>query len=68
MTDGRKRLKGRLSGRDEDGRILLETSFGQLAFAYDDIDSAKIDPAEYFENPDKKPTPITGFEPQSKES
>ena len=68
MTDGRKRLKGRLSGRDEEGRILLETSFGQLAFAYDDIDSAKIDPAEYFENPDKKPTPITGFEPQSTES
>ena len=58
MTDGRKRLKGRLTGRDADGKILLDTTFGQLAFAYDEIDSAKIDPTEYFENPDKKAPPI----------
>ena len=59
MQEGRKRIKGRLTGRNEDGHIVLETSFGQLVFAIDEIDSAKIDPTEYFENPDKKAPPIT---------
>ncbi|MGC6517552.1 MAG: ribosome maturation factor RimP [Candidatus Puniceispirillaceae bacterium] len=59
MVDGRKRLKGRLTGRDSQGRIILETTFGQLSFSFDEIDSAKIDPTEYFENPDKKAPPIT---------
>jgi ribosome maturation factor RimP len=58
MVDGRKRLKGRITGRDQDGNIILETNFGQLVFAFDDIDSAKIDPTEYFENPDKKAPPV----------
>lgn len=58
MQDGRKRLKGRLTGRNEEGHIVLETPFGQLVFALEEIDSAKIDPTEYFENPDKKAPPI----------
>lgn len=60
MHDGRKRLKGRLTGLNEDGHIVLETTFGQLIYAFDEIDSAKIDPTEYFENPDKKAPPIQG--------
>ena len=63
-VDGRKRLKGRLTGRDEQGRIIIDTSFGALAFAFEQIDSAKIDATEYFEDPDKKAPPITGFLPQ----
>ena len=58
MVDGRKRLKGRLKGRDADGKIIIETQFGALAFAFDEIDSAKIDPEEYFANPDKKAPPM----------
>lgn len=59
MHDGRKRLKGRLNGRTDDGKIIIDTQFGPLAFAFDEIDSAKIDPTEYFENPDKKAPPIS---------
>jgi ribosome maturation factor RimP len=58
MVDGRKRLKGRLNGRDSDGKFIIDTQFGALAFAFDEIDSAKIDPTEYFENPDKKAPPM----------
>ena len=58
MQDGRKRLKGRLTGVDEAGNIIIETAFGQLSFRFDEIDSAKIDPTEYFENPDKKAPPM----------
>ena len=46
MQDGRKRFNGRLSGRDDEGRIVLETSFGRFAFAFDEIESGRIDPAE----------------------
>ena len=48
MLDGRRRFNGRLAGFDEVGKIILETSFGQFAFAFDEIDSARIDPAEIF--------------------
>ena len=46
MLDGRKRFNGRLRGLDEDGRIVLETTFGKFAFAFEEIDSARIDPSE----------------------
>ncbi|MGB0689042.1 MAG: ribosome maturation factor RimP [Candidatus Puniceispirillum sp.] len=46
MRDGRRRFNGRLNGFDEDGKIVLETSFGRFAFAFDEIDTARIDPAE----------------------
>ena len=48
MFDGRKRFNGRLGGFDEDGKIVLETSFGRFAFSFDEIDSARIDPTEIF--------------------
>lgn len=48
MLDGRRRFNGRLAGFDEVGKIILETSFGRFAFAFDEIDSARIDPAEIF--------------------
>lgn len=46
MLDGRKRFNGRLGGLDEDGKIVLETTFGKFAFAFEEIDSARIDPTE----------------------
>lgn len=46
MQDGRKRFNGRLGGRDEDGRIVLETSFGRFVFGFDEIESGRIDPTE----------------------
>ncbi len=48
MLDGRRRFNGRLAGFDEAGKIIFETSFGRFAFAFDEIDSARIDPAEIF--------------------
>jgi len=46
MLDGRKRFNGRLGGLDEDGKIIIETSFGKFTFAFEEIDSARIDPTE----------------------
>ncbi|MEC8309435.1 MAG: ribosome maturation factor RimP [Pseudomonadota bacterium] len=46
MQDGRKRFNGRLGGLDEEGRIVIETAFGRFAFAFDEIDSGRIDPSE----------------------
>ena len=48
MLDGRRRFNGRLAGFDEAGKIILETSFGRFAFAFDEIDSARIDPRRDF--------------------
>jgi len=48
MLDGRKRFNGRLGGLDEDGKVVLETSFGRFAFGFEEIDSARIDPTEIF--------------------
>jgi len=53
MRDGRRRFNGRLNGFDEDGKIVLETSFGRFVFAFDEIDSARIDPAEILSMPTK---------------
>lgn len=53
MRDGRRRFNGRLNGFDEDGKIVLETSFGRFVFAFDEIDSARIDPAEILAMPTK---------------
>jgi ribosome maturation factor RimP len=46
MRDGRRRFDGRLSGLSEDGKIVLETSFGRFEFEFDAIESARIDPSE----------------------
>ena len=46
MQDGRKRFNGRLGGLDADGKIVIETAFGRFVFAFDEIDSGRIDPSE----------------------
>jgi len=46
MHDGRKRFNGRLGGLDEDGKVVIETAFGKFIFAFEEIDSARIDPSE----------------------
>ena len=48
MLDGRRRFQGRLTGLSHDGKIGLETSFGRFEFAFDNIESARIDPSEIF--------------------
>ena len=51
MLDGRRRFNGRLSGIDKDGKIGLETSFGRFDFAFDEIETARIDPTEILARP-----------------
>lgn len=46
--NGQKRFRGRLSGVDEDNIIHLDTGTGRVSFAFDEIDTAKIDPTEFF--------------------
>jgi len=46
MLDGRRRFEGRLTGLTEDGKIGLETNYGRFEFAFDAIESARIDPHE----------------------
>ena len=46
MLDGRRRFAGRLSGLDDGNGVIIETSFGQFVFAFEDIESARIDPSE----------------------
>lgn len=53
MIDGRKRFRGRLAGT-EDTQIHLDTGFGRVSFAQADIDTARIDPTEYFSTPKRE--------------
>ena len=46
--NGQKRFRGRLGGVDEDNIIHLDTGTGRVSFAFDEIDTAKIDPTEFF--------------------
>ena len=48
MQNGQKRFKGRLTGIDGNSNITIETRTGRISFAFSDIDSAKLDPAEYY--------------------
>ena len=48
MQDGQRRFKGRLVGIDKTGRITIETRTGRVTFAFSDIDTAKLDPTEYY--------------------
>lgn len=50
MQEGQRRFKGRLTGIDQTGSITIETQTGRISFAFLDIDSAKLDPAEYYSN------------------
>lgn len=51
MRDGRRRFNGRLSGLNDQNQIVLETSFGRFEFAFEDIESARIDPSEILAGP-----------------
>ena len=46
MLDGRRRFQGRLTGLSADSKVGIETSFGRFEFAFDEIESARIDPSE----------------------
>ena len=46
--NGQKRFRGRLGGVDEDNIIHLDTGTGRVSFAFGEIDTAKIDPTEFF--------------------
>ena len=48
MRDGQKRFRGRIGGMDEDGTVHLDTGSGRVSFTLDEVDTAKIDPTEFF--------------------
>ena len=48
--DGRRRFAGRLAGLDETKGVIIETSFGRFVFAFEDIESARIDPTEILQS------------------
>jgi hypothetical protein len=50
MLDGRRRFAGRLAGLDESKGVIIETSFGRFVFAFEDIESARIDPTEILQS------------------
>ena len=50
MLDGRRRFSGRLSGVDDTNSVVMQTSFGRFVFAFDDIESARIDPSEILQS------------------
>lgn len=49
--EGRKRFRGKLAGHDEAGLICLDTLSGRLSFRLDELEQARIDPADYFSAP-----------------
>ena len=49
MQDGRRRFHGRLGGVSDAGQVILDTSFGKFEFAFDDIETGRIDPSEILE-------------------
>ena len=46
MRNGRRRFQGRLTGLSTDSKVGIETGFGRFEFAFDEIESARIDPRE----------------------
>ena len=50
MLGGRRRFAGRLAGLDENKGVIIETSFGRFVFAFEDIESARIDPTEILQS------------------
>ena len=49
MRDGRRRFNGRLGGLTDAGLVILDTSFGKVEFAFEDIEAGRIDPSEILE-------------------
>ena len=48
MKDGRKRFRGKISSIDEDENIFFDTGFGRIRLSITELESARLDPSEYF--------------------
>ena len=51
LIDGRKRFNGRLTGIDDNQIISIDTASGPVSLSFDAIESAKLDPSEWFLKP-----------------
>lgn len=51
LIDGRRRFNGRLRGVTDRQEILMDTSHGAVTIPYEMIESAKLDPSEWFLKP-----------------
>ncbi|MCE2516431.1 MAG: ribosome maturation factor RimP [Alphaproteobacteria bacterium] len=51
LIDNRRRFNGRLTGLDENDNVLMDTAFGPVSIPFDAIESAKLDPSEWFLKP-----------------
>lgn len=52
--DGQKRFRGRLTGIEQN-HVIVETATGRLTASIDEIESAKIDPTEFFSTLKQQP-------------
>ena len=55
--DGQKRFRGRLTGIEQN-QVIVETATGRLTASIDEIESAKIDPTEFFSTLNSRRAPI----------
>jgi len=53
LIEGRRRFNGRINGITAEGQVELETGYGPVFLPFDMIDSAKLDPSEWFLQPVK---------------
>ena len=51
LIDNRRRFNGRITGFDENDQVLMDTAFGPVSIPFDAIESAKLDPSEWFLKP-----------------
>ncbi len=54
LIEDRRRFNGRLQGTTTDQQIMIDTDFGSQTLPFDMIDSAKLDPSEWFANASNK--------------
>jgi ribosome maturation factor RimP len=53
LIEGRRRFNGRINGITGDGQVELETGYGPVSLPFEMIDTAKLDPTEWFLQPVK---------------
>lgn len=53
LIEGRLRFNGRINGITGDGQVELETGYGPVSLPFEMIDTAKLDPTEWFLQPVK---------------
>ena len=56
MLDGRRRFQGRLTGLSAENKVGIETNFGRFEFAFEEIESARIDPSEILARRGRQPS------------